>query len=288
MAVAVDMPIHWPVARLVITRSADRETPIVVTLHGPKEEAAAPLPASHAADVEAMKAEEFAALGLIPEKWVECGTSPDPMGGMVVGDTVTVIPEWATETTPAAREPTRVFRFRDDAWRCPKDADICRVPTVADCDRCFRSRRLSDRIVLDKYNRCECSTDVAIVDHEGHEAAEHFVSDPPVAERVSTWVEWLDSVIRKAAHDYLDAALDIGREWATDDDVTQRERDESRARSVLADSVVQTLSDCYSWADLEEKRFERYEPAGRSALLARVKADIEARLRGEPGKVELP
>lgn len=180
----------------------------------------------------------------------------------------------------AHRGPLRVFRFRDNAWQCLKDVDICVVYAPG-----------PDGLLLPGDG-----VDVAIVGHEGTEAAEHFVADPPEATHISTWAEWFDLTLTNAAHAYLLAALSACREWADATAegtvTTQSEKDAAWRAVCFAERCVQMLVDCFARKSLEvlirAARNDAVEPPDVSVYFTRVKADIEARLRGEQGRVAEP
>lgn len=94
------------------------------------------------------------------------------------------------------------------------------------------------------------------------------------AARLSLESEWFELTIRKAAHDYLDTWLDLERAFFDDQN--------SREYSLVAAACIGFLSvqRCFYLRDIVAGMTGPY--------LSRVKADLEARLRGEPGKVALP
>jgi hypothetical protein len=153
--------------------------------------------------------------------------------------------------------PTKVFRFGEDAWRCPATADICRVLAGDD----------------------ETRIEVAVVGLESTVAAEHFVDSPPDAEYVSPWSEWFDGVMRKAAHEYLDASIEVHAAYIDGSRI-------DKMPSIWARDAAHEVARVCARGALMAYHFRGHDT--HQEFLVRVRADIIDRLRGEPGKVVRP
>ena len=149
--------------------------------------------------------------------------------------------------------PLRVFRHRDDAYQAERDADIAVTPDGA-------------TVVL------------RTVDPMAHRGATYATAAP-----LSTWREWFRLTLRKAAHDYLDVAIELGAEYL--DSRLAMTDDALMCRSVHADAAAEHVARICAFGSIAE--YHR-EPTERIPHLDRVLADIEARLRGEPGEAVRP
>lgn len=173
--------------------------------------------------------------------------------------------------------PPRIFRYADMAWRCPRSIDLCKVRLpMAPC--------AGDELI-----------DVALVGYEATIAAEHFAGDLPAATLIGPWEEWFAAVLQKAAHEYFDASLQTMREYMRFDSPEEADDRPILNRSNHLDAAVKQIYHVYAFGRIAEHHFAAAEmfdetcPIGSLAdYFANVKADIENRLRGEPGKVVIP
>lgn len=188
--------------------------------------------------------------------------TPDGPTEVPAGETVVF------DTVRRRRLSMRVFRFRDDAWQCPKDAPSCYVESEVGSS-------------LDR-------TGIVI---SGHDANPARGDEPrPVldviwrnkAVRLSTWAEWFDLTLRKAAHDYLDAAIDAHRAYKDSDaaSVMPHVALEAAVSEITAERGMKVY-------DLMDFGADAYDTPIYDYLL-RVKADIESRLAGNLGEVQKP
>jgi hypothetical protein len=162
------------------------------------------------------------------------------------------------------RSPLRVFRFRGDAWQCPRDVRVCRVKDVGGMSPLF--------VAINGYTS-----------EYSHERPE----DAPVAVRLSTWAEWFDLTLAAAAHQYLDELM-------------RARRKNYRASAFRIGIAVHEMCEVQTAHDLIDFGSSAYEQgvavvsrgvvtvSSLNDYLRAVKADLEARLRGEPGNIVLP
>lgn len=189
--------------------------------------------------------------------------TPDGPTEVRAGETLTF------EAVKRRRPPLRVFRFRDEAWQCPKDAPSCYVEVEVGSS-------------IDR-------TGVVI---SGYEANVARGDEPrPVldviwrnkAARLSTWGEWFDLTMRKAAHDYLDAAIDAHRAYGdseSGDCPVPHVALEAAVSEIVAERGMRVYNLMDFGADAYGTPLYDY--------LLRVKADIESRLAGNLGEVQKP
>lgn len=188
--------------------------------------------------------------------------TPDGPTEVRAGETLTF------EAVKRRRPPLRVFRFRDDAWQCPKDAPSCYVEVEVGSS-------------IDR-------TGVVISGYEANSAR----GDEPrsvldviwrsKAARLSTWREWFDLTMRKAAHDYLDAAIDAHRAYGDSDaaNALPHVALEAAVLEIAAERGMRVYNLMDFGADAYGTPLYDY--------LLRVKADIESRLAGNIGEVQKP
>lgn len=174
------------------------------------------------------------------------------------------------QETQTDRRPLRVFRFRGDAWQCPKDAASCFVETEDD-------DRLSRQAVI-------------IMGQDGRpvtgEESPRLIIDAwrTKATRLSAWAEWFDVTLAGAADAYGKAALAALR-------VYMRHEPNNLAPEALRRSVAIEVAESYvrhAFAFGHLPRQPWMSPGVTPEYMAAVVADLEARLRGEPGHVVMP
>lgn len=224
--------------------------------------------------------------------------------------------------SPAERSETRIFRFADDAWEVPKGQTVCRVDvapvvltamhqriaTLADearrtamvrasrsfsvPDSCVREngcRRENGYVVWPDGEKYPDGPMVCLLSVRGYYAFPSLVGgDAPLARRVSTWAEWFDLTLTNAAHAYLAARIAAHRKYLD----SGCERAPAPQMAALDDMLSaftyaeKELVSVTAFGSIQPHHFT--SPGHRREYLARVKADIEARLSGEPGTVVQP
>lgn len=185
--------------------------------------------------------------------------TPDGSTEVPAGDTVTF------EAVRRRRPPLRVFRFRDDAWQCPKDAALCYIESGLD----------RTGVTLSGYVAYPVRGDAPtpLLDAVWRNKAAHL----------STWAEWFDLTMRKAAHDYLDAAIDAHRAYGdseSGDCPVPHVALEAAVSEIVAERGMRVYNLMDFGADAYTGPLYDY--------LLRVKADIESRLAGNIGEVQKP
>jgi hypothetical protein len=170
---------------------------------------------------------------------------------------------WEPEQTDRAL--LRVFRFRDAAWHCSKDARFCSALLAPNPTNSARHVNLELSASLD-----------------AKETLVLFDKMPPGASLMCRWDDWFDLTMKTAAHAYLDAQIDASRIG-------------HMASAYRIGVAVRATVEAQRARDLADFESTAYECSGRidsihhpHAYLCRVRPDLEARLRGEPGTVVLP